>query len=424
MNTPDSAKTAPVAPAPTAESERIESLDFVRGIAVMGIVFANIAGFGHPLSATFYPGAFLTPAGEQAQTGWLVQLVLIDGKMRGLFTVLFGAGLVLMRDRLRRRGFGPAVELRRLLWLFGFGAAHFVLLWQGDILMSYAMAGLLALPLVKWSGRRLLWAGFVGYGVGAAVLGAMYLFVAWTAAGSLDPGGGMGPLQAQFQTAESVTLAQERAFADLVQGGRYLDVVAASWRELPAALASTLLLVLCETLPLTVLGMGLLRTGFFHPPERLSRLLALSVAGLLTGGAATFLIGLAELRAGLTYWDSLAAVMGTTALPRLPMILGLAGLLLVLSAQRQGFLAGRIRAAGRVAFSNYIGTSLVLLPVFHGWGLGLFGTLNRWELYGVAVLVVIGMLAWSAPWLARFRFGPLEWLWRSLTYGRVQPLRR
>jgi uncharacterized protein len=111
-------------------------------------------------------------------------------------------------------------------------------------------------------------------------------------------------------------------------------------------------------------------------------------------------------------------------LPRLPMVLGLAALMIAYSPGWTGWLAERVRAAGRAAFTNYLGTSIVMMFVFQGWALGLFGQLNRPQLYVVVVLAWIVMLAWSKPWLDRFAYGPLEWLWRCLTYRTLFPLKK
>ena len=106
------------------------------------------------------------------------------------------------------------------------------------------------------------------------------------------------------------------------------------------------------------------------------------------------------------------------------MILGLAALLALWGPRATGWLGRRISAAGRMAFSNYLGTSILMLFVFHGWALGLFGELTRPALYGVMLATWAIMLIWSPAWLARYRFGPLEWLWRCLTYMRIFPIRR
>ena len=147
-------------------------------------------------------------------------------------------------------------------------------------------------------------------------------------------------------------------------------------------------------------------------------------AGVILGGLAHLLIGLAMRADGFSYYGTLAAFVGWSPLPRLWMVLGLAALLVVYSPAATGWLGERIRAAGRAAFTNYLGTSIVMMFVFQGWALGLFGELNRPQLYIVVALAWVLMLAWSKPWLDRYCYGPLEWLWRCLTYRQVFPLRK
>jgi uncharacterized protein len=146
--------------------------------------------------------------------------------------------------------------------------------------------------------------------------------------------------------------------------------------------------------------------------------------GLIVGGLAHLAIGLTIQSGGFTFYGTLAAFVGWSVLPRLWMVLGMAALLVVYAPSATGWLGDRVRAAGRAAFTNYLGTSVLMMLVFHGWALGLFGELNRPQLYIVVVLAWAVMLAWSKPWLDRFRYGPLEWLWRSLTYRQVMPLRK
>lgn len=415
---------SPAALLPAQSGERIGALDFIRGVAVMGIVLANIAAFGQPFSAAFDPRAFLVSEGQWDRWGWLIQLVLIDGKLRGLFTLLFGAGLVLFTDRAWAKGSSLGLQVRRLFWLFCFGAAHFILLWQGDILMSYAVAGLAVLPFLRWSGQRLLAAGIVGYVVGALALTALYGFTAMVARDNMAGHPVFGESHTQLVAAEQATTAQDRTQAAVIVRGDYEGFVRQNATHLPDQLGFTLLLNLVETVPLLLLGMGLYRLGFFTGQFDRRRVLQWSVAGLAAGGAVTALLGWQELRTGFSYFGAIWVIMGSTMLPRLPMILGLAGLLMLASGRARGWLGERVRAAGRMAFSNYLGTSFIMLWVFHGFGFGLFGELGRMELYGVALLMALAMLLWSEPWLRCFRYGPLEWAWRCLTYGQRFSMRR
>lgn len=406
------------------QGERIGTLDFIRGIAVIGIVFANAAAFGQPFSAGFYPGAFLVPHSSLDDWGWLVQLVLIDGKMRGLFTVLFGAGLVLFMERAWTRGAGLGLQLRRLFWLLCFGIAHFVLLWRGDILMSYAVAGAVALLFVRWQGRQLITLGLVAYAMGALLMTLAYGLPAMMAEGAFAADPSLTEAGGQLAAAAEGELARERAEGEIIRSGAYPAFVQGNAAQLPAQFGFALVLSLLETVPLILIGMGLHRTGLFTGGFDRRRLLLWSVAGIVAGGVATGLLGLREMHEGLTYYGTLWAIAGASMVPRLPMILGFAGLFVLIAERVSGWLDERVQAAGRAAFSNYIGTSFVMLWVFHGFGLGLFGELGRMQLYGVACLAGALMLLWSKAWLDRFRYGPLEWIWRCLTYGRLFALRR
>jgi len=149
------------------------------------------------------------------------------------------------------------------------------------------------------------------------------------------------------------------------------------------------------------------------------------VIGIVAGIALTIPLALWPYNSGFDFFTTLVVFQALGRIGQLPMALGLAALLVLWApSATRGWLGSRFSAAGRMAFSNYLGTSIIMMFVFHGWALGLFGYLGRVELFGVVLLTWIAMLAWSKPWLARFRYGPLEWLWRCLTYGKVFPLRR
>jgi uncharacterized protein len=179
-----------------------------------------------------------------------------------------------------------------------------------------------------------------------------------------------------------------------------------------------------ETFPLMLIGMALYRMGFFSGGVARATLLRRGWAGFLIGGALHLAIGLFVQSHGFSFWSTQAAFVAWSTLPRLVMVLGMAALLVAYAPSATGWLGERVRAAGRAAFTNYLGTSIVMMFIFHGWALGLYGQLNRPQLYIVVALAWAAMLAWSKPWLDRYRYGPLEWLWRCLTYRTVFPLKR
>lgn len=413
--------STPDQPRPLVDGKRIASLDFIRGIAVLGILAANIIAFGQPMTAYMYPDAFLTPHGEAEDWMWVAQFILIDGKMRGLFTLLFGAGVYLFLERAAARGSGLTLQARRLGWLALFGLGHFFFLWHGDILFSYALSGFLLLPLVRLTAERQLALGLSLYLLGALIYGAMTIGSAWMADA---PGTDMAEMRAGLADAKLAEIVSGGRTAELIMSGDYARYVAHNFAEHAATPLMIISFFLLETLPLMLIGMALLRLGLFDGRLDRAKQRLWGWIGVITGTALTIPIALDALDDGLTYYGTLAAFMGWSMLPRLLVILGLAALLAPLAPHATGWFGQRLTAAGRAAFTNYLGTSVLMVAVFHGWGLGLFGELTRGELYLVMLGGWIAMLAWSKPWLDRFRYGPLEWLWRCLTYARVFSIRR
>ena len=413
-------------PEPVAVSgNRIASLDFIRGIAVMGILAANIVAFGQPFQAYMYPGAFTTPHGEAEDWMWVAQFVLVDGKMRGLFSLLFGAGLYLFTEKAWERGAGLGLQVRRLLFLGLFGLVHFFLIWRGDILFLYACAGLAALLFIGMSPKRQMLLGILGYLGGALLYAGFTIPLQLVAERPADQAASeMSQMREGLEEGIETDLADARAEVALHERGSYADVVAHTVTKHWSDLAVSLFLFVFETLPLMLIGMALYRVGLFGGGMGRGRVRRAGWASLLVGGALTLWIALATKEAGLTYYGTLAAFAGWSGIPRLLMTLGLVALLALWGAQASGWLASRISAAGRAAFTNYLGTSVVMMLVFHGWAGGLFGELTRGQLYLVVLATWLLMLAWSKPWLARYRYGPLEWLWRCLTYGRRFRLKR
>ena len=419
------ADTAGDDPLPSAlAGNRIASLDFIRGIAVMGILAANIVAFGQPFSAYMYPDGFLVPHSDAEDWMWVAQFVLIDGKMRGLFTLLFGAGLYLFMEKTWAKGEGRELQVRRLFWLLLFGLAHFYLIWRGDILIYYAVFGLVTMIGIRWAAKTQLIVGLLGYAAGIAMVASFTAAPYFIAETSLGEQPAYAELREQLPADKETTLEEGQAERQVIAEGSYPDYVRHNITEHGGDPLFGLFLFAFESVPLMLIGMALYRFGLFSVGMNPGRQLRWGLAGIAIGSAMTLLIALWVKGIGFSYWSTLAAFMSFSMLPRLPVVLGLAAVLAVVGTRTSGWLAERISAAGRAAFTNYIGTSLVMLLVFHGWAGGLYGELGRSELYLVMLATWALMLLWSKPWLAHFRFGPLEWLWRCLTYWQVFPLRR
>jgi len=414
----------PPHPEPVAGSGRLATLDFIRGIAVLGILLANIVGMSHPLLAYEWPEATGHPPGLVDSALWLAQYVFIDGKMRGLFSLLFGAGIFLFLERAWARADPALLQARRLLWLLLFGLAHFFLLFWGDILFLYAIAGLAVLAMAGWQRETQLRFGIVWYLAGSLMyasmgFSAMQLEVSEAARQSAPDAWEvtLGSWDRRLEDADT-----ERA---VFGKGDYGTEIAFVANERSAMLGFYPLLAILETIPLMLIGMGLYRYGLFDGGLDPGRQRRWGWIGVLAGAAMALAMGLWVVLSDFPPFLTGFAFNGGAQAPRLPMIVGLTALL-ALWAPRAALcrLGQRIVAAGRMALSNYIGSSLVALLVFRHWAGGLWGELDRTQLWLVVLAVWLLILAWSQPWLARFRYGPLEYLWRCLTYWRVFPFRR
>lgn len=411
---------------PVRQAERLIALDLIRGIAVLGILFANITAFGHPQLAYSWPEAMTGGPWASDKATWLFQLIFVDHKFRGLFSVLFGAGVYLFLERAWASGKGRWLQFRRLCWLGVFGLIHYYLVWQGDILTAYAVTGIIALALVKMSVKA-QWR----WGIGLYIFGLVLMIVVMGGQylATVNP-----RVAAQLNDEQRVQMAEapqkmlESAAKDvkLYQEGSYLEISRSAIENDSDSLLEELIFVpLTETLGLMLIGMALYRRGFFSGTWDPVKMRRWGWIGVVGGFAVTVPIALWPYLSGFPIFQTMFAFNGLGRLAQLPIVLGIAALLVVNAPWLvQTGLGKRFSAAGRMAFSNYLGTSVLMLFVFHGWALGLFGSLHRVELMGVVLATWVAMLLWSKAWLARYRYGPLEWLWRCLTYWRLFPLRR
>ena len=414
----------PAASGPVPTAERLVTLDFIRGIAVVGILAANIVGFSAPPAAYSWPGAYPQPMGRTGDLVWLAQYLLIDGKMRGLFSLLFGASMMLFMERAWARGASRWLQARRLIWLGLFGLAHMVFLYWGDILYLYAFAGLVALVFVHHEPDKLLGLGLAWY-----VAGAVFLSVTTGASALAEHSASQGAASsadaAQIAAAAGNAAARGKRELAAYSSGSYPAELAFFAREHSNQLVQQPVYALLETVPLMLIGMALYNYGLFGGERDSRRLRKWAWAGIVAGLALTLPLGLWAVAEGFPYFLTKFVFDGIVQFPHLPMVLGLVVLLALWApGAAKDWLGVRFVAAGRMAFSNYIGTSLVMMLIFRHWALGYYGELSRVQLLIPMALGWVLILAWSKPWLKHFRYGPLEWLWRCLTYWRVFPLRR
>lgn len=430
-----------VAP-PTSPSERIFALDVIRGFAVLGILLMNIVGFG--LTGPAYTSATAEVGGADGlnRWAWLAQTFYFEGTMRGLFTLLFGAGVILYTSRLEQAGLGLRMAdlyFRRNLWLWVFGLFNaWILLWQGDILYFYGLAALFLfvfrnLPVHKlllWAALLLCVQPIVGIRDYQALSGAHEQAPALIAKENAKQpltDTEKGTLEDYRDSFKQVKPdPAEVATANRQMRGGYQTAAYRvrnhAWHMETAFFAT---MGLWECLGMMLVGMALFKSGALTLGWSTRAYLALLLAGYGFG----LTVNALEIRHVLSHpGDPVAAMLPWTLtydLGRIPTTLGHVALaMLVIRSGWVRSLLTPFGAVGRMALSNYLAQSVICLFLFTGLGLGWFGQLQRYQLYYVVFAIWAVQLAWSPLWLARFQYGPMEWLWRSLTRWQVQPIRK
>jgi uncharacterized protein len=399
--------------APISAAERIMSVDVLRG--VLGILVMNIQSFSMIGAAYMNPTAYGDLTGANWWV-WLLSHLLADQKFMTIFSMLFGAGIVVFTSRAEARGRRPAgLHYRRMLWLIIFGLLHAHLLWYGDILYSYGMCGLAAYLFRRLRPRWLI------------LIGITMLLI---------------PFLLSLAAGWSVRYWPEQAVEEnLVQWAPGPDAVS---EELAAYRGSWLeqmsirfpMLVWLQTFVfaffiawraggLMLLGMALFKLGVFSA-ARSKAFYAVLIAVAVLVGMPVILDGVhRHFEEGwrydyswfygslFNYWASILVSLGWVG-----------GVMLVCQAPGLRPLTRPFAAAGRMAFTNYLLQTVICTTIFYGHGLGLYGYASRVEQMLIVVAVWILQLVLSPLWLRYFRFGPMEWLWRSLSYWRLQPMRR
>ena len=397
---------------PVTTAERIESLDVLRGFALLGILLLNILGFGLHSAGYFYP---LIGIGETEFSRllnlsvWGAVSVFFEGAMRALFSILFGAGVVLFLGGGRK----PSLHFKRNFWLLIFGIFNaYILLWNGDILITYAIAGMILFGMRNWKPRNLL----IAAGILILFLSLLFwgqTYVLEEARISGDPAydefiADVLPVPEAYQ--EELELRRD-GYAGAFQYNFEVKLVK-TFFVLPVVL-------IWDALAMMLIGMALYKMNVLDASraKRFYQLLTLS------GFSLGLIVNLWELQQAIAadfgVMESVAIMSWTYHFGRLGMAIGYLGLVMLLCQSGMWkALQTRLAAVGRMALTNYLSHSAICLFTFTGAGLGLVGEFERWELY-LFVFAIWAFQLWFSPWwLARHRFGPVEWLWRTLTYGR------
>ena len=423
---------------PITGNERFVSIDVLRGVAVLGILVMNIYAFAMPFIAYTNPLALGGTEPHNMGT-WFFTHILFDQKFLSIFAMLFGAGLVVMSTRAESRGtqFGR-IYYRRQFWLLLIGAIHGYFIWMGDILFLYAAIGMLVYLFRNRRPRTLIIVAvlllpvalLLNFGMGkhfesviVEVAKIEELQASGTELGDKQKKMLEGwEAQRKFMapTAEDVQIDID------VHRGSYPEIVE---HRVPTVLMMqvfvTLFFGIWRVGALMMIGMAMMKLGVFSGERSVSFYRKMMLAGYLIGLPLTIFSAsdlyahqfnsLYVMRVGgiANYWGSLIVAFGHIGLV----------MLLVKTGALQRLMA-RFAAVGRMALTNYLMHSVILTTVFYGYGFGLYGSIPRFWQMGF-VVAVIGLQVMLSPWwLSRYRFGPVEWLWRSLTYWKRQPFRQ
>jgi len=434
------AQSVPLAE-PVSQRERISALDALRGFALLGILAMNISSFALHQGFDFHPTS-IGNIGKLNLILWAALFVFFEGKMRALFSILFGAGVILLTSRLEKRGEGARaadIFARRNLWLLLIGMLHGYFLWFGDILYSYALTALLFLyPCRKVKPKYLITAGLAVFAVYDVYNITRYeqrrhLIERATIASAAESAGhqltdeqkeDLKAWQRIWRNAHPDQASLDKEIAEM--HGRYAGVFHRYASETVEVESSFYYRFgFCDYLGMMLIGMGLLQVGFLSGQVPFRVYAWTAVIGY---GIGVPLGALGTWEAWKWNFDSLS-IFRWLLLPydvqRLAVGLAHASIILmIVKAGALQWISKPLAAVGQTALSNYLGTSVICTLLFNGYGLGLFGKLQFYQLVYVVAGVWLINLVLSPIWLKHFRFGPLEWVWRSLTYWKVQPMRR
>ena len=425
--------------APTTSEQRINSMDAIRGIALCGILLMNITGFG-------LSHAYFDPTVAGGSTGlnlkvWWMNAMFFEGTMRGMFSMLFGAGIILFTGRKAENIQGVSVTdayFRRILWLFLFGVIHsYILLWDGEILYPYALVGMFAFSFRNWTPKHLIIGAIVLLSCATALNVKDYFQdkiafeEASTAQHKKTEGQKLTKDEEQAIEKWNGIVAERKPSKEEINEdieAHHKGYFSVLWYKATISMfmQTTIMyrVFFWDAFAMMLLGMAFLKNGIFKAEKSNSFYLLMALVGYSIGLTINYFEASYVISNQFEILPQSFSMM-TYNVGRVPTTMGhIAIIMLFIKSGILPFLQRSIAAVGQMAFSNYITQTLICNTLFLGFGFGLYGMLERYELYYIVFSVWIFQLIISPIWLRYFYFGPLEWGWRSLTYWKRQPFRK
>jgi len=396
--------------APVQEQSRIKTLDVLRGLAVLGILAVNAAFFSAPWQTSINPALPPLAVDQNTLWSWFVMHVFFEFKFITMFSLLFGASIYLVGGERDDKVRG-AVLTRRLVWLLVFGLIHALLIWYGDILVTYAITGFIVMLARSWKPSSLITAGVVLYLLALLIQSLMAMLL------GVVPAAKMGEIEAQIAAVFAVPPEEFARMQAAYQGG-VLSGLRENIDTWLMFLSSGLVTLIIRTAGVMMIGMALFKVGFLsgNAPKWLYGLLV--VLGAAALGAIGYQAWL-NWQAGFDMMHMVSRGSVANGAFSIVVTLGYISLLVLLVKAGARLLTEPLAAVGRMAFTNYITQSLIMTTIFYGGrGFGLWGEVDRPTLWAIVLGVWALQLIWSPLWLMRFQMGPLEWIWRRLSYGK------
>ena len=421
----------------TKEINRIESLDVLRGFALLGILLLNILGFGLVSAAFLDPGIYLSPIGGIDYAVWAFVELSSEGAMRTLFSILFGAGVVLfVTGSTAKSGW---LHYRRNFWLLVFGLINiYIFLWPGDILVTYALSSFVLWFIRNWKARNLLiLATFL------ILIGSLQNFALKSSLEiAKDAAEGMKISISKGEEVSEETAAWAQAWIDYENGyqterdnipneikNKTSSYASAYEYNLEKANETIYFLIpfflFLDALMMMVVGMALFKLGILDGGREIGLYIKMMCIGFLIGLSINAYEVLLITNSNMDIIETNPYLRFTYHFGRLFIALGYLGLIIVfIKLGKFSSLRFRLACVGRMALTNYLMHSVIALFIFSGAGLGLLGKFSWSQLYLVVPLIWALQLYISPLWLKYFYFGPIEWLWRLLTYLEIPKMLR
>jgi len=399
---------------PTQQSERIVSLDVLRGFSILGILVMNMQSFA-TIGSAYYNPTIYGNFEELNKIIWIFQHTFFELKFVTLFSILFGAGVILFTNRLEAKGYTSIkIHYRRMFWLLVFGLAHAYLIFFGDILVAYAISGMYVVLMRNWKPKKLLIAGFGFFLVNSIVFIIIGLVIPHLSDANI------ASIKDTFEPGAELIQKEIAAF----RGG---------WIEqLPMRAEFALTYELFIFLQtgwmaggLMLMGMALYKWGILSAEKSFRFYLRLTIYSLIPG---LLIVGWETkmlldtnfhfpesffINSQLNYWGTLLVSLGYIGL-----------IMLMVKSNIFNLLKKSLQAVGQMAFTNYLMQSIICTTIFYGHGFGLFGKVERAEQMIYVFVIFLIQMIYSPIWLSYFKYGPFEWAWRSLTYWKIQPIKR